>query len=152
MAPRLFDSPLLDRAAHFRVSPISSSECRPRRNIYTDSEGSKEEIKVEKIFYIHDLVHARVHTPVLCRNQENRHLRLGTKRINFCLIVTIPTMTKPSQGTNEGPRIYSLGWVSGQLPLPVDHSIDSGHIKHVCCIQSRLLYMEFLRYNREKHG
>ena len=55
-------------------------------------------------------------TPVPCRNPENRYLRLGTKRIHFRLIVTISTIVRPSQETNEGPRIYSLGWVSGRLP------------------------------------
>ena len=89
---------------------------RPRRKIYTDSE-SIEDSKVGKVFfYIHDLVHARVDTPVICRNLENRHLSLGTKWIHVRLIETISTMVKSLQGTDEGPRIYSLGRVSGRLP------------------------------------
>ena len=114
-APRLFGGPLLDRAAHFWVSLISSSKRRNQQNTCTDFKRSKEEIKVGKIFYIHDLVHARIHTPVLFRKPENWHLRLGTKRIWFCLFVTIATMVRPSQGTSEGPRTYSLSWVSGRL-------------------------------------
>ena len=43
-------------------------------------------------------------------------MRLGTKWIYVRLIVTIPTILRSSQGTNEGPIIYSLGQVSGRLP------------------------------------
>ena len=49
LAPRSFGGPLFDRAAHFRLSPISSNELRPLRKINTDSEVS-EEIKVGKVF------------------------------------------------------------------------------------------------------
>ena len=57
-----------------------------------------------------------VHTPVICRNLENRHLRRGTKRIHVRLIVTIPTIVRSSKGTDERPRMYSLGMVSYRLP------------------------------------
>ena len=47
--PRSFGGPLLDRAARFRVSPISPSELQPRQNIYTDF-AVLVEIKVGKVF------------------------------------------------------------------------------------------------------
>ena len=57
-----------------------------------------------------------IHTPVICRNIENRHLRLGTKRIHVRLIVTIPMIVRSSKETDERPRMYSLGMVSYRLP------------------------------------
>ena len=49
---------MFDGAVYFWALPISSSELRPPRNIYTDSEVFKE-TKVGFFLYIHDLVHAR---------------------------------------------------------------------------------------------
>ena len=43
-----------------------------------------EDTKVGSDFlYIHDLVHVRAHTTTIWRNLENRHLRLGTNRIQI---------------------------------------------------------------------
>ena len=124
MTPRSFGGPMIDGAVHFRAPPILSSELRAWQKIYTNSEVF-EETKAGKCFflYIHDLVHARVHTPVFCRNLENRHLRLGAKRVHICLIVTIQTIVRLSKGTAEWLRIYSLGWVFGRLPGAFCHAI-----------------------------
>ena len=43
-------------------------------------------------------------------------MRRGTKRIHVRLIVTIPTIVRTSKGTDERPRMYSLGMVSSRLP------------------------------------
>ena len=54
----------------------------------------------------------------ICQNLENRHLRLGTNRmhVRLMVMVTIPTMIRSSQGTDERSRMYSFGMVSGRLP------------------------------------
>ena len=63
------------------------------------------------------LVHVRVHTTIIiCQNIEIRQLRLGTNRIRIWLNQTISVVVKSSQGTWEMSRMYSLGWVSEQLP------------------------------------
>ena len=56
-----------------------------------------------------------VHTPVICRNLENRHLRLDTIKQRLRLIVTIPTIVWTSQGAFGGPRGDSLDKLSGRL-------------------------------------
>ena len=101
-----------DKAVHFRAALFSSSELRPRRKIYTDSKVF-EGTRVGKVFLY---INARVHTPVICRNPENQCLRLGLKRIHVRLILTIPTMARSAQGTDERTRMHSLGIVSGRLP------------------------------------
>ena len=76
-----------------------------------------EDTKLGRVFfYIHGLVHIRVHTTVNARNLEIQNLSLGTKRVRLRLIVTIPTMVRSSQGAIERLRSDSLGRVSGRLP------------------------------------
>ena len=59
---------MLDRAVHCRAAPILLSELQPSGKVYTDSEVF-EETKVGKVvFYIDDLVHTRVQTPIICQN------------------------------------------------------------------------------------
>ena len=85
--------------------------------ISTDSE-VLEEIEVGKVFstYVTWYMLGYILMLLIYQNLENQHLRLGTKRIHVRLIVTIPTIVRPFQGTKERSRIYSLGWVSGRLP------------------------------------
>ena len=49
LVPLVVPRSMSDEAIHFRAAPISSSELRPRRKIYTDSVAS-EESKVGKDF------------------------------------------------------------------------------------------------------
>ena len=60
---------------------------------YTDSVVFEDTKLGRVFFYIHGLVHIRVHTTVMARNLEIQNLSLGTKWVRLRLIVTIPTMS-----------------------------------------------------------
>ena len=68
-------------------------------------------------FYMHDLVHIRVHTLIFVENSELAAMSLDTIKSRLRLMVTIPAMVQTPQGAFGGPRSDSLDRLSGRLQL-----------------------------------
>ena len=120
LTPRIFGGPMLEGAAHFWALQISSSELRSQRKVYTDSKVIKETNMGIVFFYIHDLVHGRVHTGRFSPPEwVTSHIKKPPNQ----------NVDTPSVGTLNGPHQTPSNLFGVGCPQSTD-SADWGHTRH----------------------